>query len=339
MSNITRSQLRPVDPVLAALVLGSIPNAQARFISRLVPQITVTGQTAKGKIFKAHAPTFMGDPSASLKRAPGAQMQPINVDGPTTVDYEVRSRSGVAGPIPAEDLDENLSPMALDQYHAAAVAAALAIDEEKDVLDLLFSSGTGWATTTNWNGITAGGSVKLDAPGSKAIDAVDSLLESFRAQSSGMQAVDAIMGHSLATAFRRHEDIKKISSGSKFSDSAAGGYVSMPKLKQIFLDEFGLNLEIASVRRRTSNPGQAHVEADLAPDGLWIGILRGQATSLGGMTVGVTPSALAIIRKSDVSMETEWVPGRKSWFVYGDMRSVEKVLDVNMGVLALDGVT
>lgn len=336
MSLITRDSLRPVDPVLAGLVIGSFPNSKG-LVSSQVPQITVDGASAKGQIFVMPSAAFLGAGDVNgLERRPGAEMQPVTVEGPSTVSYEVRSLSCEVGPIPVENVEENLSPLQLDAYFASVAATALRLAEEKKLADQMFSTTTGW-TTTSTIAALGGGGVQWNAPGAKPTLDVETMIDLFRTNTNGGEPRDAVIGYSLAQSARNSAEFKAIASGMRLSDSAGPLAMTWDMLSQIFATQWNLNLIVGRGRRRTNNPGVATASEDIWGDAIWIGNLKGQAMPWGGMNVGVTEAAAAIIRRSDISLETEWIPRRRSWMIYADMRSIEKVLDVTQGVYAYDG--
>jgi len=338
MSLITRESLRPADPVLAGLVLGNLPNA-AGLVSSQIPQINVDGTGAKGTIFAMPSAAFLGAGDQNgLERRPGGEMQPVTVEGPSTVSYEVRSLSCEVGPIPIETVEENLSPIQLDQYFAGVAANALRLAEEKKVADLLFGSTTGWTSTSTIAALSGGAGVQWNNPaGSSPTNDIEAMIDLYRTNTNGGEPLDVVVGYSLAQSARKHEEFRKLASGLTLSDSGGPLAMTWDMLKRVFQTQWGLNLIIGKSRRRTNNPGQTTASEDIFGDAIWIGTLRGQATAWGGMNVGITQAAMAIIRRSDVSLETEWLPRRRSWMIYADMRSIEKVLDVTQGVLAYDG--
>lgn len=336
MALFQRSDTRPVDPVLAGLVLGNMPK-NSGLVARQVPQINVTGTGSKGTIFTMGGGSFLGAGAiGSLKRVPGAEMQPVTAEGLGTVTYEVRSRSCQIGPLPVEVMEENLSPVALDRYFASVAAAALSIDEEYDLSQLLHGTGI-WTASTTVAGITGGAGVKWNAAGADPIGDIEAMLQTFRTQTLGGKPRDAVIGYPLAQTLRTHVDFKKLASGMTLSNTDGNLPMTFGMLKAVFAAQWGINLIIGDAMYRTNNPAVTNVPAEIWNDAIWIGNLTGEAEDLGGMGVGVSDSALAIIRRSDISIEDDYVKGRKSWFMYVDMRSIEKVLNVNQGILAYDG--
>lgn len=332
---LTRDQVRPTSPILSGFVLGA-PVASNAKLRPLLKSVRVTPSTSEGKIFVADVGTFAGHVGGSLRRAPGAQMQPISVNGPTDLSFKVEHRSGIAGPLPWSIATDSQFPEPLQRYYATALGSSFKMDQEVEIASALYSSSAGWGTNTTVVAM-GGAGVKWNAAGADILGDIEFIVETYRAQSHGNMPRDLVFGHVVAAAMRADSEIKKLAGAIKYGDAQAPARLNNTRIAAALADEFGIErVTIADARVRTSNPGQTLVTADVVTDSLWCGTLDGTGEQIADNGIVVTPSALALIECEAARVWSKYEDANDSWYFYGDMRDQVKVLDTTLGVLIRD---
>lgn len=334
MPPLTRAQLNPTSPLIKGLILGIAANKRGTIARTMLKAIPVTAEAAEGKFWIAGTNNGVAD--KSLKRSPGAKMENIQVDGPSTGSYVTETVSAEAGPIAREIMDGAEYPEKVDRLFAGAIGQAFAIDEDKDVNVAMFSSASGWDTTTTIAALPGGAGVKWNAAGADILNDFGVMVDLFRDQAD-TEPLDCVIPYQVAKVMRRDTEIRKMASAMKTGDAMAGMRFNNTQLEKVLAEEFDLaRVRVAGTRARTSNSGQTYASGEVFDDAIWMGILDGTGEQLGSQGLVVQESALTLIQVEDVEIETEYFKNRRSWFVYGNMRRKVQIMDSRLGLLAYD---
>lgn len=313
------STLYPVSPILSGVVSTTRPPLE--LIGReVLPRISVANPAYVGTIFVDTHTSFMGT-SQGLERAPGGPMAKMSTTDPTTVSYACKVYSLASEPIPTQQLARSQFPEDLLSREAIAVQSAMALAEEIRV-KTLFQTTANWTTTVACASIAAGSGVKFSDPTGKAMEDITKVLETFSDAAHGASATHAIIDRTTCAHLRAHPNMR----GLYFTTSGGGAVDRVLKdadLKAIFMDVWGLTLHIGKARYNSAALGQAHSEAAVWADTMWIGCLGNPNAVTAG--TDVRASRVAAIGIDEVSTQPASANGSMSNFTSPMIAGTEDV--------------
>lgn len=289
MADYSYSQNHPVDEHLQSIAFGAV-NEQEFLFKQVLQPIKVQART--GTVTIENPRSFMGDPSLSAERAPGAKRAKIQSAAPTTDTFSCKIYAGEDS-IPMQDLRDWAHPGDLEDRQVEILANALAIKEEKRLRDALFN-GSNFQTVACAS-ITDGAGQKFSHADAKPISDLTRIRDELRASAHGIKPDSLIIGYDVAANMARNAEVRGFLGS--VSNGLASGERVMPHSEVVNMLRQILeipNVYIGSSRYEANRQGDSSSEVDMWADGLWMGNLRGGNPVASGNRVRV--SAVGLVK-------------------------------------------
>lgn len=330
MARASYSGLHPVDNILSNVLNEAIPSDMQLIAGQVFEPVQVTERS--GTILSEESRSFMGEPGADSRRAPGASRQELSHfnRSSTTFKCEIHSFSDS---IAMEDIEDSQYPMSEEMRSARRVQRALLLAQEKRAADALFD-------TVNFT--TATPATKFDAAGGEPLSYIHEQMDVLRASNHGIMPDTMVLGYSVFRELARNPEVRSFVGNS--SSGIASGLRILPNqdvievLKSVFQLQ---HVYVGEARRETAVAGATSSEAQIW-DGETIGLylMRGampEAKVSGN--VKVMPVCGLDLRYKDYVAGQYDSLDRVRRHVYGEHVQQFKILDYTRGLLLTDTLT
>lgn len=333
MADFSYSQNHPVDEHLRNVAFGAV-NSQDFLFRRVLEPVRVEARS--GTITIENARTFMGDPSVSGERAPGAARARIQSKAPST-DTFLCGIYGYEDSIPMQDLRDWSHPGDLEDRQMEILANVAAIKRELRLKDALFNGSN--FNTVACASITNGSGAKFSAAGGEPISDLSLIRDEARANAHGIMPDTLILGYDVVSAISRNAEARGFL-GDTSAGLASGSRVMMlSEVPQMLSNILGIpNVYVGASRYEGVRQGGTSAEVDVWADGVWMGNLRGGNPIASGNRVRVSAVGLAdFVYEEDNAgrYDTPDMVARNIWLEHIHQY---KVLDSNQGYYISDCV-
>ena len=287
--------LYPVNPVLTALVCTTA-YGQELIGRKLLPRIKVANSAYKGQIVRKSHTTRMGGPLNTL-RAPGAAMARMAGSDPALVSYEARIYSLACDPIAPEHIARNQLPIDILGDEMESVTNKVDIDEEVRISAKLFGTSI-WTAEPTLSSISISGGQWSTIATARPRGDLAVIREAYRKQAHGRNLDSCVIGPLGFNAFLQSLEARGVhltTSGAAY----IGGTLGYDAGKAMIAQDLGISPErvfVGNGRRNTAAMNQAHSEADIWGDFLWVGnLLGGSGQQAVGSNVRMSGDAVAMV--------------------------------------------
>jgi len=330
MARPSYSGLHPVDNILSSVLNEAIPSDMQLIADKVFEPVQVTERS--GTILSEESRSFMGEPGADSRRAPGASRQePSHFNrSSTTFKCEIHS---FADSIAMEDIEDSQYPMSEEMRSARRVQRALLLAQEKRAADALFD-------TVSFT--TATPATKFDAAGGEPLSYIHEQMDVLRATNHGIMPDTMVLGYNVFRELARNPEVRSFVGNS--GNGIASGLRILPNqdvldvLKSVFQLQ---HVYVGEARRETAVAGATSSEAQIW-DGETIGLylMRGampEAKVSGN--VKVMPVCGLDLRYKDYVAGQYDSLDRVRRHVYGEHVQQFKILDYTRGLLLTNCLT
>ena len=330
MARASYSGLHPVDNILSNVLNEAIPSDMQLIADKVFEPVQVTERS--GTILSEESRSFMGEPGADSRRAPGASRQELSHFNRSSTTFKCEIHS-FADSIAMEDIEDSQYPMSEEMRSARRVQRALLLAQEKRAADALFD-------TANFD--TATPATKFDAAGGEPLSYIHEQMDVLRASNHGIMPDTMVLGYSVFRELARNPEVRSFVGNS--SSGIASGLRILPNqdvievLKSVFQLQ---HVYVGEARRETAVAGATSSEAQIW-DGETIGLylMRGampEAKVSGN--VKVMPVCGLDLRYKDYIAGQYDSLDRVRRHVYGEHVQQYKILDYARGLLLTDTLT
>lgn len=330
MARASYSGLHPVDNILSNVLNEAIPSDMQLIADKVFEPVQVTERS--GTILSEESRSFMGEPGADSRRAPGASRQELSHFNRSSTTFRCEIHS-FADSIAMEDIEDSQYPMSEEMRSARRVQRALLLAQEKRAADALFD-------TVNFTIATPG--TKFDAAGGEPLSYIHEQMDVLRASNHGIMPDTMVLGYNVFRELARNPEVRSFVGNS--SSGIASGLRILPNqdvievLKSVFQLQ---HVYVGEARRETAVAGATSSEAQIW-DGETIGLylMRGampEAKVSGN--VKVMPVCGLDLRYKDYIAGQYDSLDRVRRHVYGEHVQQFKILDYNRGLLLTDTLT
>ena len=330
MARASYSGLHPVDNILSNVLNEAIPSDMQLIADKVFEPVQVTERS--GTILSEESRSFMGEPGADSRRAPGASRQELSHFNRSSTTFKCEIHS-FADSIAMEDIEDSQYPMSEEMRSARRVQRALLLAQEKRAADALFD-------TSNFT--TATPATKFDAAGGEPLSYIHEQMDVLRASNHGIMPDTMVLGYSVFRELARNPEVRSFVGNS--SSGIASGLRILPNqdvievLKSVFQLQ---HVYVGEARRETAVAGATSSEAQIW-DGETIGLylMRGampEAKVSGN--VKVMPVCGLDLRYKDYVAGQYDSLDRVRRHVYGEHVQQFKILDYTRGLLLTDTLT
>jgi len=285
-----------------------------------------------GTILSEESRSFMGEPGADSRRAPGASRQELSHFNRSSTTFKCEIHS-FADSIAMEDIEDSQYPMSEEMRSARRVQRALLLAQEKRAADALFD-------TVSFT--TATPATKFDAAGGEPLSYIHEQMDVLRATNHGIMPDTMVLGYNVFRELARNPEVRSFVGNS--GNGIASGLRILPNqdvldvLKSVFQLQ---HVYVGEARRETAVAGATSSEAQIW-DGETIGLylMRGampEAKVSGN--VKVMPVCGLDLRYKDYVAGQYDSLDRVRRHVYGEHVQQFKILDYNRGLLLTDCLT
>lgn len=330
MARPSYSGLHPVDNILSSVLNEAIPSDMQLIADKVFEPVQVTERS--GTILSEESRSFMGEPGADSRRAPGASRQELSHFNRSSTTFKCEIHS-FADSIAMEDIEDSQYPMSEEMRSARRVQRALLLAQEKRAADALFDT----ASFT-----TATPATKFDAAGGEPLSYIHEQMDVLRATNHGIMPDTMVLGYNVFRELARNPEVRSFVGNS--GNGIASGLRILPNqdvldvLKSVFQLQ---HVYVGEARRETAVAGATSSEAQIW-DGETIGLylMRGampEAKVSGN--VKVMPVCGLDLRYKDYVAGQYDSLDRVRRHVYGEHVQQFKILDYNRGLLLTDCLT
>lgn len=330
MARASYSGLHPVDNILSNVLNEAIPSDMQLIADKVFEPVQVTERS--GTILSEESRSFMGEPGADSRRAPGASRQELSHFNRSSTTFRCEIHS-FADSIAMEDIEDSQYPMSEEMRSARRVQRALLLAQEKRAADALFD-------TVNFTIATPG--TKFDAAGGEPLSYIHEQMDVLRASNHGIMPDTMVLGYNVFRELARNPEVRSFVGNS--SSGIASGLRILPNqdvievLKSVFQLQ---HVYVGEARRETAVAGATSSEAQIW-DGETIGLylMRGampEAKVSGN--VKVMPVCGLDLRYKDYIAGQYDSLDRVRRHVYGEHVQQFKILDYTRGLLLTDTLT
>jgi len=330
MARPSYSGLHPVDNILSSVLNEAIPSDMQLIADKVFEPVQVTERS--GTILSEESRSFMGEPGADSRRAPGASRQELSHFNRSSTTFKCEIHS-FADSIAMEDIEDSQYPMSEEMRSARRVQRALLLAQEKRAADALFD-------TVSFT--TATPATKFDAAGGEPLSYIHEQMDVLRATNHGIMPDTMVLGYNVFRELARNPEVRSFVGNS--GNGIASGLRILPNqdvldvLKSVFQLQ---HVYVGEARRETAVAGATSSEAQIW-DGETIGLylMRGampEAKVSGN--VKVMPVCGLDLRYKDYVAGQYDSLDRVRRHVYGEHVQQFKILDYNRGLLLTDCLT
>jgi hypothetical protein len=330
MARASYSGLHPVDNILSNVLNEAIPSDMQLIAGQVFEPVQVTERS--GTILSEESRSFMGEPGADSRRAPGASRQELSHFNRSSTTFRCEIHS-FADSIAMEDIEDSQYPMSEEMRSARRVQRALLLAQEKRAADALFD-------TVNFTTDTP--ATKFDAAGGEPLSYIHEQMDVLRASNHGIMPDTMVLGYSVFRELARNPEVRSFVGNS--SSGIASGLRILPNqdvievLKSVFQLQ---HVYVGEARRETAVAGATSSEAQI-----WEGETIGLYLMRGAMpeakvsgNVKVMPVCGLDLRYKDYIAGQYDSLDRVRRHVYGEHVQQYKILDYTRGLLLTDTLT
>lgn len=330
MARPSYSGLHPVDNILSSVLNEAIPSDMQLIADKVFEPVQVTERS--GTILSEESRSFMGEPGADSRRAPGASRQELSHFNRSSTTFKCEIHS-FADSIAMEDIEDSQYPMSEEMRSARRVQRALLLAQEKRAADALFD-------TVSFT--TATPATKFDAAGGEPLSYIHEQMDVLRATNHGIMPDTMVLGYNVFRELARNPEVRSFVGNS--GNGIASGLRILPNqdvldvLKSVFQLQ---HVYVGEARRETAVAGATSSEAQIW-DGETIGLylMRGampEAKVSGN--VKVMPVCGLDLRYKDYVAGQYDSLDRVRRHVYGEHVQQFKILDYTRGLLLTNCLT
>lgn len=330
MARASYSGLHPVDPILSNVLNEAVPSDMQLIAGQVFEPIQVTERS--GTILSEESRSFMGEPGADSRRAPGASRQELSHFSRSSTTFKCEIYS-FCDSIAMEDIEDSQYPMSEEMRSARRVKRALLLDQEKRAADALFD-------TANFS--TAIPTTKFDAAGGEPLTFIHEQMDVLRASNHGIMPDTMVLGYDSFRALARNPEVRSFVGTS--SGGIASGLRILPNqdvldvLKSVFQLQ---HIYVGEARRETAVAGATSSEAQI-----WEGETIGLYLMRGAMPEAKVSGNVKVMPVCGLDLRfKDYVAGqydsldRVRRHVYGEHVQQFKILDYSRGLLLTDTLT
>lgn len=333
------STLRAVNPLYTGFMATTAPN-QA-FVGRAAtPRISVDCPAYIGQIFVDTHATFMGTPQ-SLVATPGAPLTKISTANPSLATYACVPYGVASNGITKLGAARSQLPEDLVQREFRALRAALDIAEEVRYA-ALYQTVANFTTTSLCTALPGG--VQWSSVAATPLADLRSYINTIRKAGHGNMPNTIIIPYETMLAVGRSAELRGYAYFTGAGAVAANMSMGVDAVQGILARELGVNIVVPKGRNNTENFGQAHAEAEIWTDTVWVGCLMADSVAAGGTIRTVNTAVLGIDEISSIAEVglggvgnygagvDELAPSQgNAWIPYVQHSCVEKVISADLG--------
>jgi hypothetical protein len=330
MARASYSGLHPVDNILSNVLNEAIPSDMQLIAGQVFEPVQVTERS--GTILSEESRSFMGEPGADSRRAPGASRQELSHFNRSSTTFKCEIHS-FADSIAMEDIEDSQYPMSEEMRSARRVQRALLLAQEKRAADALFD-------TANFT--TATPATKFDAAGGEPLSYIHEQMDVLRASNHGIMPDTMVLGYSVFRELARNPEVRSFVGNS--SSGIASGLRILPNqdvldvLKSVFQLQ---HVYVGEARRETAVAGATSSEAQI-----WEGETIGLYLMRGAMPEAKVSGNVKVMPVCGLDLRyKDYVAGqydsldRVRRHVYGEHVQQFQILDYTRGLLLTDTLT
>lgn len=330
MARPSYSGLHPVDNILSSVLNEAIPSDMQLIADKVFEPVQVTERS--GTILSEESRSFMGEPGADSRRAPGASRQELSHFNRSSTTFKCEIHS-FADSIAMEDIEDSQYPMSEEMRSARRVQRALLLAQEKRAADALFD-------TVSFT--TATPATKFDAAGGEPLSYIHEQMDVLRATNHGIMPDTMVLGYNVFRELARNPEVRSFVGNS--GNGIASGLRILPNqdvldvLKSVFQLQ---HVYVGEARRETAVAGATSSEAQI-----WEGETIGLYLMRGAMpeakvsgNVKVMPVCGLDLRYKDYIAGQYDSLDRVRRHVYGEHVQQFKILDYTRGLLLTNCLT
>jgi len=330
MARPSYSGLHPVDNILSSVLNEAIPSDMQLIADKVFEPVQVTERS--GTILSEESRSFMGEPGADSRRAPGASRQELSHFNRSSTTFKCEIHS-FADSIAMEDIEDSQYPMSEEMRSARRVQRALLLAQEKRAADALFD-------TVSFT--TATPATKFDAAGGEPLSYIHEQMDVLRATNHGIMPDTMVLGYNVFRELARNPEVRSFVGNS--GNGIASGLRILPNqdvievLKSVFQLQ---HVYVGEARRETAVAGATSSEAQI-----WEGETIGLYLMRGAMPEAKVSGNVKVMPVCGLDLRyKDYVAGqydsldRVRRHVYGEHVQQFKILDYNRGLLLTDCLT
>jgi len=285
-----------------------------------------------GTILSEESRSFMGEPGADSRRAPGASRQELSHFNRSSTTFKCEIHS-FADSIAMEDIEDSQYPMSEEMRSARRVQRALLLAQEKRAADALFD-------TVSFT--TATPATKFDAAGGEPLSYIHEQMDVLRATNHGIMPDTMVLGYNVFRELARNPEVRSFVGNS--GNGIASGLRILPNqdvievLKSVFQLQ---HVYVGEARRETAVAGATSSEAQI-----WEGETIGLYLMRGAMPEAKVSGNVKVMPVCGLDLRyKDYVAGqydsldRVRRHVYGEHVQQFKILDYTRGLLLTNCLT
>ena len=324
MARPSYSGLHPVDNILSSVLNEAIPSDMQLIADKVFEPVQVTERS--GTILSEESRSFMGEPGADSRRAPGASRQELSHFNRSSTTFKCEIHS-FADSIAMEDIEDSQYPMSEEMRSARRVQRALLLAQEKRAADALFD-------TVSFT--TATPATKFDAAGGEPLSYIHEQMDVLRATNHGIMPDTMVLGYNVFRELARNPEVRSFVGNS--GNGIASGLRILPNqdvievLKSVFQLQ---HVYVGEARRETAVAGATSSEAQI-----WEGETIGLYLMRGAMPEAKVSGNVKVMPVCGLDLRyKDYVAGqydsldRVRRHVYGEHVQQFKILDYTRGLL------
>ena len=330
MARPSYSGLHPVDNILSSVLNEAIPSDMQLIADKVFEPVQVTERS--GTILSEESRSFMGEPGADSRRAPGASRQELSHFNRSSTTFKCEIHS-FADSIAMEDIEDSQYPMSEEMRSARRVQRALLLAQEKRAADALFD-------TVSFT--TATPATKFDAAGGEPLSYIHEQMDVLRATNHGIMPDTMVLGYNVFRELARNPEVRSFVGNS--GNGIASGLRILPNqdvievLKSVFQLQ---HVYVGEARRETAVAGATSSEAQI-----WEGETIGLYLMRGAMPEAKVSGNVKVMPVCGLDLRyKDYVAGqydsldRVRRHVYGEHVQQFKILDYTRGLLLTNCLT
>lgn len=324
MARASYSGLHPVDNILSNVLNEAIPSDMQLIADKVFEPVQVTERS--GTILSEESRSFMGEPGADSRRAPGASRQELSHFNRSSTTFRCEIHS-FADSIAMEDIEDSQYPMSEEMRSARRVQRALLLAQEKRAADALFD-------TASFTIATPG--TKFNQAGGEPLTYIHEQMDVLRATNHGIMPDTMVLGYDVFRELARNPEVRSFVGNS--GNGIASGLRILPNqdvievLKSVFQLQ---HVYVGEARRETAVAGATSSEAQI-----WEGETIGLYLMRGAMPEAKVSGNVKVMPVCGLDLRyKDYVAGqydsldRVRRHVYGEHVQQFKILDYNRGLL------
>lgn len=326
MARASYSGLHPVDNILSNVLNEAIPSDMQLIADKVFEPVQVTERS--GTILSEESRSFMGEPGADSRRAPGASRQELSHFNRSSTTFKCEIHS-FADSIAMEDIEDSQYPMSEEMRSARRVQRALLLAQEKRAADALFD-------TANFTTATPAAGSKFNEAAGEPLSYIHEQMDVLRASNHGIMPDTMVLGYSVFRELARSPEVRSFVGNS--SSGIASGLRILPNqdvldvLKSVFQLQ---HVYVGEARRETAVAGATSSEAQI-----WEGETIGLYLMRGAMPEAKVSGNVKVMPVCGLDLRfKDYVAGqydsldRVRRHVYGEHVQQFKILDYTRGLL------